>query len=55
LRSVLGFLYNGVVVGLGVLLWRSLAASQNRVYNLFMLALIATQMANVVRVRVRIS
>lgn len=45
----LGFLYNGVVIGSGVLLWRAIAASENRAYSIFMLALISTQMANIVR------
>jgi len=47
--GLLGFLYNGVVIGAGVLLWRGLAASENRAYSIFMLALISTQMANIVR------
>lgn len=44
-----GFLYNGVVVGIGVLLWRKMAATNNIYYNMFVLALVSTQMANVVR------
>lgn len=45
----LGVIYNGIVIGCGVLLWRALAASENRAYSIFMLALISTQMANIVR------
>ncbi|MHB8473607.1 MAG: hypothetical protein ACYDC8_12350 [Gammaproteobacteria bacterium] len=45
----IGFIYNGLVVFLGVSLWRRLAHSNHRYYNLFMLSLVATQMANIVR------
>jgi hypothetical protein len=45
----LGFIYNGLVVALGVALWRKLASSNNGVFNMFLFALIATQFANVVR------
>jgi len=45
----LGFLYNGLIVFFGVSLWRRLSHSNNRYYNLFMLSLIATQVANIAR------
>jgi len=45
----LGFLYNGLVVGAGTLVWRRLASSANACYGLFMLALVSTQAANIVR------
>jgi hypothetical protein len=45
----LGFLYNGVVVCSGIYLWRWLSSSQNIQYNLFILAVSATQMANIAR------
>jgi hypothetical protein len=44
-----GFLYNGLVVGGGTLLWRRLASSANAGYGLFVLALVSTQAANIVR------
>ena len=45
----LGFLYNGLVVFLGVSLWKRLSHSNNNYYNLFMLSLMATQVANIAR------
>ena len=44
-----GFIYNGLVVFLGVSLWRRLSHSNNNYYNLFMLSLVATQAVNIVR------
>lgn len=44
-----GFLYNGIVVFFGVSLWRLLANSSNRYYNLFMFGLLATQLVNIAR------
>jgi hypothetical protein len=44
-----GFVYNGAAVFLGLLLWRAMASSDNRYYNLFMLGLLSTQMVNIVR------
>lgn len=45
----LGFLYNGLVIFAGVALWRRLANSNNGYYNLFMISLVATQVANIAR------
>jgi hypothetical protein len=45
----LGFFYNGLVVFLGVSLWKRLSHSNNQYYNLFMLSLMATQVANIAR------
>lgn len=45
----LGFFYNGLVVFLGVSLWKRLSHSNNHYYNLFMLSLMATQVANIAR------
>jgi hypothetical protein len=45
----LGFFYNGLVIFLGVSLWKRLSYSNNNYYNLFMLSLVATQAANIVR------
>ena len=44
-----GFFYNGLVVFLGVSLWKRLSHSNNHYYNLFMLSLMATQVANIAR------
>jgi hypothetical protein len=44
-----GFLYNAIVVFLGLSLWKALALSTNEYYNLFVLALISTQLANIAR------
>ena len=45
----LGFFYNGLVVFLGVSLWKRLSYSNNHYYNLFMLSLMASQVANIAR------
>jgi len=45
----LGFFYNGLVVFLGVSLWKRLSHSNNHYYNLFMLSLMATQSVNIAR------
>ena len=44
-----GFIYNGLVVFLGLSLWRRLANSDNHYYNFFMLSLVATQITNITR------
>jgi len=44
-----GFLYNAIIVFLGLSIWRSLALSNHEYYNLFVIALISTQLANIVR------
>ena len=45
----LGFFYNGLIIFLGVSLWKRLSHSNNHYYNLFMLSLMATQAANISR------
>jgi hypothetical protein len=44
-----GFLYNGFVMFAGVSLWRRMTSSENNYYNLFMVSLISTQLANIAR------
>ena len=44
-----GIVYNGLIVFLGIALWRTLANSNNHYYNLFLISLVATQLANIVR------
>jgi hypothetical protein len=44
-----GFIYNGIVVFAGFSLWRALASSDNINFNLFIYALISTQLANIAR------
>ena len=45
----LGFLYNGLVVFAGMMLWRLMANSNCKYYNLFMIALVSTQIVNITR------
>jgi len=40
---------NAIIVFLGLSIWRSLALSNHEYYNLFVIALISTQLANIVR------
>jgi hypothetical protein len=44
-----GFLYNGVVLMLGWALWRKLARTSSREFNLFLLALMGCMIVNLVR------
>lgn len=44
-----GFIYNGIIVFMGLSLWRWLASSRNYYYNSFALGVISTQMINIVR------
>ncbi|VVE84400.1 hypothetical protein [Pandoraea sputorum] len=44
-----GFLYNGVVLIAGLCLWRRMATSDSREYNLLLLGLFGCMMVNVVR------
>lgn len=45
----LGFIYNGIIVSSGIILWRWLARSNNYLFNAFVLGLVATQLANMAR------
>jgi len=44
-----GFLYNGIMAFTGMAIWRRLANSSSSYYNIFMISLLATQAANIVR------
>ena len=44
-----GFIYNGLIVFLGIALWRSMANSNNNFYNYFLIGLVSTQLANIAR------
>ena len=44
-----GFIYNGIIIFLGVTLWRLLGNSSFYLYNVFIISLLASQMANIVR------
>jgi hypothetical protein len=44
-----GILYNGIIPFLGISLWRFLANSNSKFYNIFVLSLISTQFATVCR------
>ena len=45
----LGFIYNGVVVSSGIVLWRWFSRSDNIFYNAFIIGLTASQLANIAR------
>jgi hypothetical protein len=44
-----GVLYNGFVIALGLALWRAFAASDNYFFNMVVIAMISSQLANVAR------
>ena len=44
-----GFIYNGIVLVLGITLWRKAAGTNSREFNLFLLALMGSMVVNVVR------
>ena len=45
----LGFIYNGLVVSSGIILWRWFSRSDNISYNAFIIGLTASQLANMAR------
>lgn len=45
----LGIVYNAFVVLLGLSFWRNLASSNSKIYNVFVYAMISTQLANIAR------
>lgn len=44
-----GFIYNGLVLSLGLILWRKVASTNSREFNLFLMALLGSMIVNVVR------
>jgi hypothetical protein len=47
--GMLGFIYNGIILTLGIAFWRKLASTNSREFNLFMMALLGSMIVNVVR------
>jgi len=47
--GTLGFIYNGIVVFCGLMMWRIMSFSNNKYYNMFIISIISTQMVNIVR------
>ncbi|MCT7500217.1 hypothetical protein N5S76_10545 [Aliarcobacter cryaerophilus] len=44
-----GFVYNGIIVSLGIILWRCMSRSNYSHYNAFIIGLTSTQLANMAR------
>lgn len=47
--GALGFIYNGLVLVIGITLWRKMASTNSREFNLFLLGLMGSMLVNVVR------